>query len=139
MFYLNRKNNNLRNIFNDNFLDDVFKLTSVGNDNLKCDLVENEKDYLLSVEIPGLAKEDIKISYEDKTLTISAEKKSNVDKSDEAKNYVHKEIYYGSYSRSFFLENIDKDTIKAIYNNGILNVTLTKKAPENNKKFINIE
>lgn len=140
MFYLNRNaNKDLRNIFNDNFLDDVFGLVSEKKNQLKADLVENENDYSLAVEIPGLNKEDIKISYEDSTLTISAEKKENIDKSDESKNYVHKEIYYGSFSRSFQLENIDKDGIKANYNNGILNVSLPKKEIENTKKFINIE
>lgn len=140
MFYLNRNaNKELRNIFNDNFLDDVFGLVSERKNQLKADLVENENDYSLAVEIPGLNKEDIKISYEDSVLTISAEKKENIDKSDESMNYVHKEIHYGSYTRSFSLDNIDKDGIKANYNNGILNVSLPKKAIENTKKFINIE
>ena len=139
MFYINRNaNKELRNIFNDNFLDDVFGAVSDKNQ-LRADLVENEKDYNLTVEIPGLNKEDIKIVYEDSTLTVSAEKKESIDKSDESKNYVHKEIYYGSYFRSFHLENIDKDAIKANYNNGILNLTLPKKEIENTKKFINIE
>ncbi|MCK9470836.1 MAG: Hsp20/alpha crystallin family protein [Bacilli bacterium] len=139
MFYLNRKGNNLRDIFNDNFLDDVFNLPTMRKNYLKSDLIENEKEYNLTVEIPGLEKEDIKIAYEDSYLKISAEKKQSVDKSDESKNYVHKEIYYGSYSRSFYLENIDKENIKASLNNGILNVILPKKEQDNTKKFINIE
>jgi len=137
MFYL--KKSNLKDIFNDDFLDDVFGLSTTRKNQLKCDLIENENDYELNVEIPGLNKEDIKISYEDSTLTISAEKKSNIDKSDESKNYVHREIYYGSYTRSFTLENVDKDAIKATYNNGILNVTLPKKEVDTTKKYINIE
>ncbi len=88
------------------------------------------------MEIPGIEKSDINISYENKYLTITANKKQikeNVD------NYIQKEIQYGSYTRKYFLENIDSDKIKASYNNGILNVLIPKLQVDNKQKTINIE
>lgn len=137
MFYINKNNKELKNIFNDNFLDDIFNLSKTNKSSMRADLIENENDYSLSVEIPGINKEDINISYEDSRLTISAEKKT--ENTTEKTNYVHKEIFYGSYSRTFFLENVDKDNIKASYVDGILNINLPKSKTDNTKKYINIE
>lgn len=139
MFFLDRNRNNLSDIFNDNFLEDIFGTTKTVRSRLNSDLVENEKEYLLKVEIPGFNKEDIKISYEDNVLNISAERNESIDKSDEAKNYVHKEIHYGSCSRSYRLDNINSDEIRASYENGILNLTLPKKEIDTSKKYISIE
>lgn len=143
MFYIDRSRKralrDLFDAFNDNFFDDAFSIISRDNYRLRADLIENDNDYDLTLEIPGLDKEDIKISYQDNYLTVAAEKKTNIDKSDEEKNYVHKEIYYGSINRKFYLEGIDSNNIKASYNNGILNVKLPKKEIESSKKYITIE
>ncbi|HHW99968.1 MAG TPA: Hsp20/alpha crystallin family protein [Acholeplasmataceae bacterium] len=125
--------------FNDKFFDDFFSLARPSQGRLCADLVESDKEYSLTIEIPGLEKEDIKISYENNYLTISAEKKAKIDESDEKQNYVHKEIYYGSYHRSFFLEDVDSENIKASYKNGILVVKLPKKEVIDGSKYIEIE
>lgn len=125
--------------FNDKFFDDFFSLTRPDRYQVNADLVENDKEYQLTLELPGIEKEDIKISYENNYLTISAEKKSKIDKSDEKQNYVHKEIYYGSMQRRFYLDDVDSDKIKANYKNGILEVKLPKKEVIDGTKYISIE
>ena len=88
------------------------------------DIADNGSSFLIDAELPGFSKEDIKISVEKDLLTISAEKKH--EESDSKSNYIRRERYCGSYSRSFNLEGIDVDKIEASYNNGILNVVLPK-------------
>lgn len=138
MFKINKTNKSLKDIFSEDFLDDIMGI-EISFNHLKSDLIENEDNYELTIEMPGIKKEDINITYEDNYLIISAEKKKSIDKSDVEKNYHHKEILYGSFSRKFYLENIDSDNIKAKLNNGILNVLIQKSKLENTKKLINIE
>lgn len=79
---------------------------------------------------PGFKKEDIKIDVEDDCLTISAERKVDEDKKDEKNNFVKRERYYGSYSRSFDVSGINIDGIEASYTDGVLTLTMPKKASE---------
>lgn len=130
MFYFGKSNKSLGDLFDD------FLEIEIKRNYLRSDLIENDNNYELTVEIPGIEKSDINISYENKYLTITANKKQikeNVD------NYIQKEIQYGSYTRKYFLENIDSDKIKASYNNGILNVLIPKLQVDNKQKTINIE
>ena len=61
-------------------------------------------------------------------LTISAERKS--DEKEEKSNYVKRERFYGSFSRSFDVSGVNVDGIEASYTDGMLNLTLPKKAAE---------
>src|SRR5690554_7969914 len=100
MFYFGKSNKSLGDLFDD------FLGIEIKRNYLRSDLIENDNNYELTVEIPGIEKSDINISYENKYLTITANKKQikeNVD------NYIQKEIQYGSYTRKYFLENIDSD------------------------------
>lgn len=136
MYY--RRNRELSKIYND-VMDDVFGTNRNRRRGFRSNLIENEKDFTLDIEVPGLKKEDIKICYENSYLTISAEKKDSYEEASEKTNFLHKEILYGSFSRSYLLEDIDSDNIKASYNDGILNVVLPKKEEITSKKFVNIE
>jgi HSP20 family protein len=89
-------------------------------------IVENEKDFLITVSAPGLKKEDFKIELENAILTISSE----VKKEDENKSnrYTRKEFSISSFKRSFNVpESTDAENIKAVYENGLLEITLPKK------------
>ena len=83
--------------------------------------------YMLEAELPGFKKEDISIDIKDERLTISAERKFEND--DEKPNFVKRERYYGSYSRSFGLEGINTDGIEASYVDGVLTMKLPMQIP----------
>lgn len=99
-------------------------------DSFRTDITEKDGVYTLSAELPGFSKDDISIDLEKDILTIKAEHSSEKDDEDEARSYVRRERYYGSYSRSFSVKHIDTDAITASYADGVLTLTMPKKAPE---------
>ena len=89
------------------------------------DVSETDKQFEISVELPGVKKEDITVDLEKGRLTISGERKFN--NNEEGKNYHRVESQYGTFSRSFYLpDTIAEDTIIAKYDNGILQITIDK-------------
>ncbi|SDF57258.1 HSP20 family protein [Dyadobacter soli] len=95
-------------------------------------ITENKQAFSIRVAAPGLTKDDFKIDLHDDFIVISSEKKSNSE--EEENGYKRKEFSYNSFSRSFQLpDQIDKDKIEATYQDGILAISLPKKAvAENN-------
>jgi HSP20 family protein len=90
-------------------------------------IVEGEKNYEIEVAAPGMKKDDFKIEIADSVLTISAQ--HEMEEKEEKKNYTRQEYYYNSFSRSFTLpENAKEDGLSAKYENGILRLTVAKKA-----------
>lgn len=125
--YIVRRNpiNEVQNLF-----------TSVFNGNgLRTNIEELENEYLVTVEVPGVSKKDINIDYEDNYLIISVEKKEDVSD----KKYLRKEITEASYQRSFYLENVNEDKIKAKLEDGILNIKIEKVKQEVKNKKIRID
>jgi len=97
-------------------------------------LVEKEEGYEISIELPGVKKEDVKISFLENILTIKGDKK-NEEKVDE-KNYYRIERRFGSFERSFRLPTeIDVNQTKATFSNGILTIELAKKEEEKPKEI----
>jgi HSP20 family protein len=107
----------------------------VSNFSPKVDIAEHDKAISLHVEIPGVNKEDVKISInEDRILSIHGEKKQGETQEDH--KYIRIERRFGSFSRSFTLpENIDINGIQAEFSNGILTITLPKAEPEKPKSI----
>lgn len=99
------------------------------NDNLgfKVDIKDNGDAYVLEADMPGFDKKDIKIDIENGYLTISGERKNEVNEKDDKGNYLRMERSYGSFSRSFDVSNVNEDDIKAEYTNGVLKLNLPKK------------
>ena len=131
------------NLFDD--LDDMFGLTSYDGQRrhdplfgknasriMKTDIRETEKTYELDVDLPGFKKEDIQAQLKDGYLTITANKGVEHNEQDQKSGrYIRRERYSGSCSRSFYVgENITEEDIEAKFENGILQVTVPKKAPE---------
>lgn len=88
-------------------------------------IVDNEGDFQIEVAAPGLNKEDFKIEIDHGILNISAEKEETVEK--EEKDFTRREFNYSSFHRSFSLpENVDKDSILAKYEDGVLKLTVKK-------------
>lgn len=88
---------------------------------------ENDNEFKLQLAVPGMKKEDFKIAIEDNILVVSAEQKQESEKKTE--RYTRKEFSFSSFTRRFNLpENVDENQINANYENGIMLLTLPKKA-----------
>ena len=102
---------------------------------IKIDVSENEKAYLVKAEIPGVNKEDINISIDGNQLAISAEVKQEKE-AREGQKLLRQERYYGKVYRAFSLaQDVDEATAGAKYNNGVLELTLPKKQAASAKKL----
>lgn len=106
---------------------------------LQSDVAEDEHEYTVKIDVPGMSKDNIHLSYTDGILTISAHRSTFKDDSDKKKNLLRQERSEGSVSRSFSLPNVDKKGISAKLDGGVLTVTLPKVAPEENADTITIE
>lgn len=119
------------------YFDDLFDVFETNDKNMKCDIYEKDNNYHIEMDIPGFAKEDIKIECNNGTLTISAKK--NTEDNDESKNYIRRERSYREFSRSFTLGDTTSDEIDASYKDGTLSVIIPKIDTEKSKKYIEIK
>lgn len=101
------------------------------------DLVEKDDEYVAKIELPGVSKDEVKITLQDNLLTIRGEKKE--EKETKGSNYHRIERSYGSFQRSFTLPtSVKNDKVDAQYKDGILTVTLPK-AEEAKRKQIEVK
>ncbi|MHB8345852.1 MAG: Hsp20/alpha crystallin family protein [Acidiferrobacterales bacterium] len=104
----------------------------------RLDVVENDNEFIVHAELPGVKKEDIHITLEDSVLTLDAESKSETEEK-EGSRVVRQERRYGKYVRSMRLgKEVDGKKVKANYKDGILELTLPK-AEEVKPKKINVD
>jgi HSP20 family protein len=121
----------LRDPFSDDFfkgfaLRPVFRMTE-GEPQMRLDLTEDGKNFFVKAEIPGVKKEDIKVSVDGNQVSVSAEVKKETEEKEGSK-VIRSERYYGSVARSFTLdENVDSSAASAKYEDGVLQLTLPKK------------
>lgn len=108
----------------ESFFNDSFFPTLYGSGNMKVDIMENEKEYLLEAELPGVQKHEIGIDLRDDRLTISVQRNEEIN--EEQENYIRRERKTGALSRVFYISNVKQEGVKAKYANGILKVTLPK-------------
>lgn len=103
------------------------------------DLSASDKEYTITVEIPGVDEKDVKLEIVNDTLTIRGEKKQ--EKEEKEKNYYRMERSYGSFQRVLSLpEDADQDGVKATFKKGVLTVTLPRKAlPKSDVKQIEVK
>ena len=117
------------------FFNDMMDLADVG---FKTDIKEDEDNYYIEAELPGLNKEDINIELNNDHLVISATNEET--KEEEEENYIRRERRAGSYQRAFALDNVNEDEIEAEYDEGLLKVTLPKEeSGQPQKRVIDIE
>lgn len=120
MFDINVKK--MREFFDLKPFTDFF--SPVMSNHFKIDIKETGTGYEFIAEVPGIKKEDINVTINGDLLTIQIHKKDEV--SEENLNYIRKERYFGTMSRSFSIPNVDEAGIKATYQNGILKITVPK-------------
>ena len=98
------------------------------------DIYENEHNIVLKLEVPGIDQKDLDIRIENQTITIRGERK--FEKETKEENYHRVERRYGSFQRSFGLPNtVNPEQVTADYANGILTVTLAKRAEAKPKQI----
>lgn len=98
------------------------------------EISESDESFALSLDLPGMKKEDIKIEVANNTLTISGERKR--EERTENQKVQRYEKVYGSFSRSFALPNtVQADKIEAHYENGVLEMILPKTSMAQSRKI----
>ena len=118
--------------FFENFFEDEKAEENVRS--MMIDLVENEKDYQILADLPGIDKKDVHIAVEDNNLVIEA--KQSEKKEEKKGSYYRCERYSGNYKRSITLtEKCDASSIEAKFNNGVLTITIPKSEPVPAKKI----
>lgn len=113
-------------LFDDQFFRSFFNMNDMmGDMGFRVDIHEEKDHYLLEAELPGVSQDQINLTVDHDSLVISADMRS--EHQDEKAYYSERRI--GHVSRSFSLEGIDQENIRADYKNGILSVTLPKEKP----------
>ena len=103
---------------------------------IKADIRETEREYVIEAEMPGFNREDIGVELVDDRLTISANREDRTD--EEGRDYIRRERRYGSVKRSFSVQGIRPEEVRAEYRDGILHIILPKNE-ETIKRGRNIE
>ena len=97
---------------------------------MKVDVEDKGDRYLLLTDLPGMKKEDVRISVEDGVLTIAAEQKTEEKEENKERNFVYRERRMANMSRSFSLEGVNEEGITAEFSDGVLHLTLPKETQE---------
>ncbi|MDV3426572.1 MAG: Hsp20/alpha crystallin family protein [Bacillota bacterium] len=135
---IERRGDVFENFLDSFFNDDFFLPSAYNTGSFRVDLKEDENNYLLDADMPGMGKDNIDINLQNNYLTISAKREDQVEENKD--NYVRRERSYGEFKRSFYFDNIDEDNIKASFKDGVLHLQLPKKDKvKDEKKKINIE
>lgn len=125
-----------------NMLDDFFSVgwplrRSLAADTFKIDVQDNEKDYVVEAELPGVDKEDVTVSLEEGRLTIQVNKEENTEQKD--KNYIHRERRCTAMSRSLYLADAADEGVRGKLDNGVLAITVPKRTQSDRSYKIEIE
>ena len=131
--------NRLNSIFSDfgRTFEGESEALSAGNFVPAVDIYEDPQKVVLKLEVPGIRPDDLDIRVEGRTLSVRGERKFESEEKEE--NFHRIERRYGSFSRSFTLPNtVDTENVQANYVNGVLKITLAKRA-EAKPKQIKVE
>ncbi|MCD7806928.1 MAG: Hsp20/alpha crystallin family protein [Lachnospiraceae bacterium] len=123
-------------IFEDHFMDDFFGVPERGGRRreevlgslMQTDVQENETGYMVTMNIPGVKKENVKAELKDGYLMVTASTNSSNEEKDMGGRYIRRERYQGSCSRSFYVgKDITQEDIKAKFEDGTLKLSIPKK------------
>ncbi|MCI8647770.1 MAG: Hsp20/alpha crystallin family protein [Firmicutes bacterium] len=130
-------------LFDEMFKDPFFNRTENKAVMMKTDIREKDGNYLMEIDLPGFAKEDINAELNNGYMTITAKKDESSERKDEDGNYIHRERCTGTCSRTFYVgEGIKEEDITASFKNGILHLCVPKEEPkklQEQKKLIAIQ
>lgn len=136
--------NRVNSLFDEMFKDPFFSTPSWFEQShiMKTDVQEKDGNYLIDMELPGYAKEDIQAELKDGYLIITANRNENKDEKDDKGNYIRRERFSGSCKRSFYVgNNVRQEDIKAAFKDGILRLAIPKETVgiEEKSNYIAIE
>ena len=136
-------------IFGENLLDDFFGFPFDGDYNynaaglMTTDVKDTDHGYEVTMNMPGVKKEDVKAELKDGYLTVSAVSNKSTDEKNSEGKYIRRERYAGACERSFYVgEEVTQEDIKGEYKHGILKLFVPKKEAKpvsNDPKYITIE
>ena len=111
-------------------LDDFFNMSwpaqrNLMNDTFKMDVEETEKEYVITAELPGVAKDEIGLDLTEGRLTVNVRREESKEGEDK-RNYIHKERRAVSMARSIYLSDADHEAIQAKLDSGVLRVSVQK-------------
>lgn len=139
------ENNVSRKNYYDPFYD-LFKFPFDGdfkrNAFMKTDIEELDDKYRFNIEVPSVKKEDIKVSLTDGYLNVEVEKKNSSNNESENRKIIHKERFFGSYKRSYYVgDEVKEENISAKLEEGVLTLDVKKPSPkeEQSTKYIEIK
>lgn len=122
-----------------NFASGQLSADSSGEARIRLDVSETEEAYAVRAEMPGIKKEDVKITIDGNKVSIRAESRSETEQK-EGETVLRRERFYGVQSRSFALANeIDDSTATAKYEDGILILHLPKRTSGSGIKTLSVE
>lgn len=100
---------------------------------MKTDIKESDKGYTFEIDLPGIEKQNISVSFKEGYLTISAKVEDKHDENNQEK-YVRKERFSGVSTRSYYVGDVDEKTISAKYVDGVLKLFVPKEVPQEEKE-----
>lgn len=127
----------LFNMMDDFFNDSWLPGRSLLSDTFKVDVKENENDYTIEADLPGVQKEQINLELNEGRLTIAVVRNEEIE--EEKKGYIHKERRHSSMQRSVYLADADNEGVNAKLNDGVLTISIPKKPQIDYKKRIEIQ
>ena len=114
----------------DDFFDDGFRVSPVTGE-MKTDIRELESGYEITMDMPGVEKENIKAVLKNGYLTVSATTSSEKNEDDDKGRYIRRERISGTSSRSFYVgEGVRMEDVKAKFENGVLQIDIPKESPK---------
>jgi len=121
------------NFFNNSLLPSFFLDNSP-----RINIRENEKEYVVEAELPGVKKDEINLTLQDNVLTLEVDHNEEINVENE--RYIRRERRYGKMRRAFPLDIVEEEKISAKFENGVLYLVLPKKNPViNSGKRIEIQ
>jgi len=118
-----------RNYYLNDYFDLFDKTGYKEKEYMKTDIFESNNRYIIETDLPGIKKENIKINYENGYLTITVTKNTLTSN---PSTYIRRERFYGEIKRSFYIGIKNENDIKAIYKEGILQISFPKEDIKNN-------
>jgi len=104
------------------------------------DVSEDDGNITVKAELPGLGEDDVDVTFADGVLRIAGEKTQETEDQDENREFYVSERAYGRFERQLPIgREVDEDNIDAAFKNGVLTITLPKKAPQNGARKISVK